>query len=125
MYFQTFLYPLGKSKSFWDFLPLKGDDNCDEDRTTDRDVIKRVEKLGEDESVDLTRVREGPVEDSDHAVVKQTEDKKDIIKSRKNYKEVVEGVLYVIWRENVDGECVPKESKHSNRSLNIEILLNN
>ena len=65
------------------------------------------------------------MEDSDHAVVKQAEDKKDIIKAGKNYKEVVEGVLHVIWRENVDGECVPKESKQSNRSLNIEIFLNN
>ena len=110
---------------FWNFLPFKGDDNSDKDGATDRDVIKRVEKLGEDESVDLTRVREGPVEDSDHAVVKQTEDKEDVIKTGKNYKEVVEGVLHVIWRENVDGECVPKESKESNRSLNIEIVLNN
>ena len=82
--------------SEFNFLPFKGDDNSDEDRTTDRDVIKRVEKLGEDESVDLTRIREGPVEDSDHAVVKQTEDKEDIIKAGKNYKEVVEGVLHVI-----------------------------
>ena len=64
------------------------------------------------------------MEDSDHAVVKQTEDKEDVIKAGKNYKEVVEGVLHVIWRENVDGECVPKETKHSNRSLNIELVFN-
>ena len=77
-------------------IPLEGNDHNDEDGTTDRDVIKRVEKLWEEESVDLTRVREGPVEDSDHAVVKQAEDKKDIIKAGKNYKEVVEGVLHVV-----------------------------
>ena len=61
--------------------PFKGNDNGDEDGTTDGNVIERVENLGEEESVELTRIREGPVEDPGHAVVKQTEDKKHIIKA--------------------------------------------
>ena len=93
------------------FLPLKGDDNSDEDGTADGDVTKRVEKFGEDESVDLTSVREGPVEDSGHAVVKQTEDKEEIVKAGEDYEEVVERVLHILRGENVDGEAVAKEPK--------------
>ena len=34
---------------------------------------------------------------------------------------MVEGVLYVIIRENEDRERVSKESKHSNRNLKIDV----
>ena len=61
--------------------PFKGNDNGDEDGATDGDVIERVQNLWEEESVELPRVREGPVEDPGHAVVKQAEDKKDVIKA--------------------------------------------
>ena len=98
--------------------PLEGNDNSDEDGATDRNVIERVEKLGEEESIELSFVREGPVEDSGHAVVKQAEHKEDIVTAGEDYKEVVEGVLHVIRREDVDGEGVAKESKNSNRDLN-------
>ena len=82
--------------------PFKGNDNGDEDGTTDGNVIERVENLGEDEGVELSSIREGPVEDSGNAVVKNTEDKEDVVKAGQDYQEVVEGVLHVIGGENVD-----------------------
>ena len=77
-------------------LPFKCNDNSDEDGATDRNVIERVEKLWEEESIELASVREWPVEDSGHAVVKQAKDKENIVKAGEDYKEVVEGVLHVI-----------------------------
>ena len=98
-------------------IPLEGNDHNDEDGTTDRDVIKRVEKLWEDEGVKLSGIREGPVEDSGHAVVKQTEDKEEIVKAGKDYKEVVKRVLHILRGENVDGEGVAEKSEDCNRDL--------
>ena len=54
------------------------------------------------------------MEDSGHAVVKNTEDKEDVVKAGEDYQEVVEGVLHVIGGENVDGKGITKESKNSN-----------
>ena len=99
------------------FLPFKSNDYCDEDGTTDSDVVERVEELGEEESVELSSVWEGPVKDSGHAVVEQTEDKEEIVKACKDYEEVVERVLHILRGENVDGEDVAKESKDWNRNL--------
>ena len=52
------------------------------------------------------------MEDSGHAVVKKTEDKEEIVKAGKDYKEVVERVLHILRGENVDGECVAKKSEY-------------
>ena len=77
-------------------LPLKCNDNSDKDGAADSNVIERVEKLWEEESIELASVREWPVEDSGHAVVKQAKDKENIVKAGEDYKEVVEGVLHII-----------------------------
>ena len=80
------------------FSPFKGNDHSDINRTADCYVIERVEKLGEDKGVELSSIREGPAEDSGNAVVKNTEDKEDVVKAGEDYQEVVEGVLHVIGR---------------------------
>ena len=84
------------------FSPFKGNDHSDINRTADCYVIERVNNLGEDEGIELSGIREGPVEDSGNAVVKNTEDKEDVVKAGEDYQEVVEGVLHVIGGENVD-----------------------
>ena len=61
------------------------------------------------------------MEDSGHAVVKQAEDKEDVVKTSKNYQEVIERVLHVLRGENEDGEGVTKESKDGDRNL-LKIL---
>ena len=63
------------------------------------------------------------MEDSGHAVVKQAKDKENIVKAGEDYKEVVEGVLHIIWREDVDGEGVAQESKDCNRDLEQFIFI--
>ena len=83
-------------------LPLKCDDYSDINRATDGNVIERVEKLGEEDGVKLPVVREWPVEDSGHAVVKQAKDKENIVKAGEDYQEVVERVLHITGGENVD-----------------------
>ena len=64
------------------------------------------------------------MEDSGHAVVKKTEDEKEIVKAGQDYEQVVEGVLHVIRTENIDGECIPNEPKKSNRNLKMNIKEN-
>ena len=57
------------------------------------------------------------MEDSGNAVVKQAEHKEDIVTAGEDYKEVVEGVLHIVWREDVDREGVAQKSKDCNRDL--------
>ena len=78
-------YPKSKCNCYIISLPFKGDDHGDKDGAADCDVIERVEELGEEERIELSGVWEGPVEDSGHAVVKQAEDKEDVVKTSKNY----------------------------------------
>ena len=97
--------------------PFEGNNHSDEDWATDTDVIERVEKLGEEESIELASVRKGPMEDPGHAIVEQTEDKEDVIEAGKDNEEVVKGVLHVFWREDINWEGVAKDSKDCNRDL--------
>ena len=63
------------------------------------------------------------MKDSGHAVVKQTEDKEEIVKAGKDNKEVVKRVLHILRGENVDGEGVAEKSEDCNRDLKkIKIL---
>ena len=45
----------------WNYIPFIGNDNSEEDRAVEDDVIDRVEELGEEDGVQLTVIGEGPL----------------------------------------------------------------
>ena len=106
------------------FSPFKGNEHGDKHGAAEYDVVERVDNLGEEDGVELPTVREGPLEDSGHAVVKQTENKEDIVETGKDYQEVVEGACHLARGEDVDWEGVPNESKYCHNNLGNRVDFN-
>ena len=104
------------------FVPFKGNDNCDEDRAADRDIVDGVKELGKQNCVELAAFGEWPAEDPGKTVVKDTEYQEDVIEAGKSYEEVVEGVLHVLRGQDVDRESVAEKPKDSKGDLE-EIIL--
>ena len=102
--------------------PLESNDHGDKDGATEDNGVEGVEDLGEEESIELSRVRDRPVEDSSNAVVKKTEDEENIVKAGEDNEQVVEGALHIIGEKDVNRKGVAKKSKDSNRNLNMNLL---
>ena len=100
--------------------PLESNDHGDKDGATEDNGVEGVEDLGEEESIELSRVRDRPVEDSSNAVVKKTEDEENIVEAGEGNEQVVEGALHIIGEKDVNRKGVAKKSKDSNRNLNMK-----
>ena len=114
--------------------PLKGNDDSCEDGAAEGDVVEGVDDLRQEVGIDRALLSYGPhphfnklvinldcnIHDtSNEGVVKNYKDDEDTIKDGQSSKEVVEGVLHMMSRQNKDGEKVTNKAKHAINWLKI------
>ena len=61
-----------------------------------------------------------PLKHSSNAVVQKAEYEEQIVKTCQDDEEVIEGVLHVLARQNVNGKTVPDQAEGCHESLKIK-----
>ena len=67
----------------------------------------------------LNQVKFIPLEHSGNAVVHHTEDQEQVVKASEDDQQVIEGVLHILSRQDVDRKTVPNQAECSNSRLNV------